>query len=71
MVRYLHEWMEPFSEYHVENLDYIEAGRCFMRLWIAFTVHDVYLHPFGTVITNPRSHAAFVASATDLPLPFP
>jgi hypothetical protein len=34
-----------------------------MRLWIAFTVHDVYLHPFGTVITNPRSHAAFVASA--------
>jgi hypothetical protein len=44
-------------------LDYIEAGRCFMRIWIAFTGHDVYLHPFGTVITNPRSHAAFVASA--------
>jgi ketosteroid isomerase-like protein len=27
-VRYLHEWLEPFSEYRVENLDYIEAGDC-------------------------------------------
>jgi ketosteroid isomerase-like protein len=24
--RYLQEWLEPFSEYYVENLDYIEAG---------------------------------------------
>jgi hypothetical protein len=44
-------------------LDHVEAGRCFLRVWLAFTRHDVYLHPFGTVITNPRSHAAFVASA--------
>jgi ketosteroid isomerase-like protein len=28
VVRYLREWLEPFSEYHVENLDYIEAGDC-------------------------------------------
>jgi ketosteroid isomerase-like protein len=36
LVRYLHEWMEPFSEYHVENLDYIEAGECVLipsRQW--------------------------------------
>lgn len=43
--------------------DHIEAGRCFQRIWLEFTRHDVYLHPFGTVITNPRSHAAFVDSA--------
>ncbi|MBW0103002.1 hypothetical protein [Pseudonocardia sp. KRD291] len=43
--------------------DYIEAGRCFMRVWLAFTRRGVHLHPFGTVITNPRSHAAFVDAA--------
>jgi ketosteroid isomerase-like protein len=26
VVRYLREWLEPFSEYYVENLDYIDAG---------------------------------------------
>jgi hypothetical protein len=26
LIRYLTEWMEPFSEYQVENLDYIDAG---------------------------------------------
>ncbi|GAA4893733.1 hypothetical protein [Actinomycetospora straminea] len=40
--------------------DHVEAGRCFLRVWLAFTRHGVHLHPFGTVITNPRSHAAFV-----------
>ena len=40
--------------------DHVEAGRCFLRLWLAFTRHGVDLHPFGTVITNPRSHAAFI-----------
>jgi len=28
LVEYLRAWLEPFSEYHVENLDYIEAGDC-------------------------------------------
>jgi ketosteroid isomerase-like protein len=27
-VRYLQEWLEPFSDYRVENLDYIEEGDC-------------------------------------------
>lgn len=44
-------------------LEYVEAGRCFMRVWLAFTHHGVHLHPFGTVITNPRSHTAFVEAA--------
>lgn len=40
--------------------DYLEAGKTFMRLWIHFTRNGVCLHPFGTVITNPRSHKKFV-----------
>lgn len=40
---------------------HVAAGRCFLRVWLAFTRHGVSLHPFGTVITNPRSHAAFAA----------
>jgi ketosteroid isomerase-like protein len=35
-IRYLQEWLDPFSEYHVENLDYIEAGDCVLvpsRQW--------------------------------------
>jgi hypothetical protein len=36
LVEYLRAWLEPFSEYHVENLDYIEAGECVLvpsRQW--------------------------------------
>lgn len=40
--------------------DYLEAGRLFMRSWLELTERGVALHPLGTVITNPRSHARFV-----------
>jgi len=36
IVRYLEEWLEPFSEYRVENLDYIEVDDCVLvpsRQW--------------------------------------
>lgn len=36
LVRYLQEWLEPFSEYHTESLDYIEVGDCVLvpsRQW--------------------------------------
>jgi ketosteroid isomerase-like protein len=36
VVRYLRDWLEPFSEYRVESLDYIEAGDCVLvpsRQW--------------------------------------
>jgi ketosteroid isomerase-like protein len=36
MVDYLRTWLEPFSEYHVENLDYVDAGECVLvpsRQW--------------------------------------
>jgi nitroreductase len=35
----------------------LDAGRMLMRLWLALTAHGLYLHPFGSVITNPASHA--------------
>lgn len=53
-------WLEgPFST----PAEYVEAGRVFMRVWLDFTARGIALHPFGTVITNPRSHAAFVERA--------
>jgi ketosteroid isomerase-like protein len=35
-IEYLQDWLEPFREYHVEWLDYIEAGDCVLvpsRQW--------------------------------------
>jgi hypothetical protein len=53
-------WLEgPFAE----PSHFLEAGRTFMRVWLHFAENGVYLHPFGTVITNPGSHAAFVREA--------
>ena len=28
LFEYLRAWLEPFSEYYVENLDYVDAGDC-------------------------------------------
>ena len=28
VIRYLREWLGPFSDYRVENLDYVDAGDC-------------------------------------------
>jgi hypothetical protein len=28
-----------------------------LRLWLALTAHGLCLQPFGSVITNPTSHA--------------
>jgi ketosteroid isomerase-like protein len=36
MIQYLQDWLEPFGEYHVEWLEYIEAGDCVLvpsRQW--------------------------------------
>jgi hypothetical protein len=43
--------------------DYLESGRLFMRAWLELTARGVALHPLGTVITNPRSHARFIEVA--------
>jgi hypothetical protein len=39
-----------------ENDDCLTAGRMLARLWLTMTKHGIYLHPFGSVITNKRSH---------------
>jgi hypothetical protein len=39
--------------------DYVRAGRLFIRLWLMLTAEGVYLHPFGSVITNQRAHKEF------------
>jgi hypothetical protein len=36
--------------------DWLRAGRALARLWLTMTAHDVRLHPFGSIITNPRAH---------------
>lgn len=36
LARYLQEWLEPFSEYRIHNLEYIDAGDCVLvpnRQW--------------------------------------
>lgn len=49
-------WSGPFAS----PGDYLAAGRVFLSAWLDLTARGVALHPFGTVITNPRSHARFV-----------
>lgn len=34
-----------------------KTGRMLARLWLTMTKHGVYLHPFGSVITNGKAHA--------------
>ena len=47
----------PFSN----NQEYFTAGRLFIRTWLHFVQAGVAIHPFGSVITNPRSHQEFCA----------
>ncbi|MEO6456293.1 MAG: hypothetical protein ABIN97_19610 [Ginsengibacter sp.] len=39
--------------------DWVNAGIMFQRLWIEMTKFNVYLHPFGSVITNPIAYEKF------------
>jgi hypothetical protein len=43
----------------------VAAGRMLFELWLAMAAADVYMHPFGSLLTNPR-HAAWVAQQTGL-----
>lgn len=36
--------------------DWLNAGHMLARLWLCMTKHGVYLHPFGSIITNKESH---------------
>lgn len=46
-------WLSGPFETHE---DWDTTGRMFARLWLTMTKHGVYLHPFGSVITNPKAH---------------
>jgi hypothetical protein len=37
--------------------DAFTAGRMLARMWLTLTANGVYLHPFGSVITNTRARA--------------
>lgn len=46
-------WIQaPFINFD----DFINAGYAFNRVWLKMAENDVYLHPFGSVITNPNAH---------------
>lgn len=36
--------------------EWMRAGHMLARLWLCMTKHGVYLHPFGSIITNSKSH---------------
>jgi hypothetical protein len=47
----------------------VQAGRCFMRLWLILTRHELGIHPFGNLITNARASAA-LRERTGIPDPW-
>jgi hypothetical protein len=50
-------WIKgPFSD----EREYTDAGRTLLRIWLVLTRHGLHLHPFGSVITNPRAHPELV-----------
>lgn len=38
----------------------IQAGRYLARLWLQLTKHNIYIHPFGSVITNKKALTKFI-----------
>ncbi|MDP4220513.1 MAG: hypothetical protein Q8916_12550 [Bacteroidota bacterium] len=40
--------------------DCVAAGRLMQRLWLEATKHNVYFHPFGSLISNPESNRMFL-----------
>lgn len=37
-----------------------EVGRMFMRLWLEMASHEIYLHPFGNLVTNTQARARLI-----------
>ncbi|HSW66584.1 MAG TPA: hypothetical protein VLI54_05605 [Bacillota bacterium] len=50
-------WIQgPF----VTSADRMKTGHLLIRLWLILTKHSVYLHPYGSVITNDISRRAML-----------
>lgn len=45
--------------------DWENAGKMMARMWLTMTKHGVYLHPFGSVITNPKAHETMLEHFKD------
>lgn len=53
-------WLQgPFAT----PADWLRAGALLQRLWLDLSRHGVYLHPFGSVVTNPAAHQQFLTRA--------
>jgi hypothetical protein len=46
-------WLEGLFE---TPEDWIRSGRMLARLWLTMTARDVYLHPFGSIVTNESAN---------------
>lgn len=61
-------WLRgPFAT----RADWLRAGTLMQRLWLEMTRHGVYLHPFGSVVTNPAAHQQFLAKIGSQPADAP
>ena len=38
------------------KVDYVNSGRMFARSWLNLTKHNLYIHPFGSLVTNKSAH---------------
>ncbi|RSK46997.1 hypothetical protein [Hymenobacter rigui] len=53
-------WLQgPFGN----RAEWLAAGTLLQQLWLHMTQQGLYLHPFGSVVTNPEAHARFLARA--------
>jgi hypothetical protein len=43
----------------------VKAGRMMNRFWLTATQNGIYMHPFGSVITNKSAHGQLVARAAN------
>lgn len=51
--------LAPFKTEH----DSFKVGTMVMRLWHIMSSYQLYIHPFGTIMSNQKAHADFVALA--------
>jgi hypothetical protein len=49
-------WSGPFRT----PADWLATGRILAHTWLELTRRGIQLHPFGSVVTNPRAHAQLV-----------
>ncbi|MCB2408191.1 hypothetical protein [Hymenobacter lucidus] len=49
-------WLQgPFGG----RADWVQAGTMLQQLWLEMTRHDLYMHPFGSVVTNAGAYEKF------------